>query len=231
MGQEVHIGAFCFIGAGVVIGDGCIIHPQVYIGNQVSVGNETVIYPQVRIYHQCQVGAHCIIHGGTTIGSDGFGFAPNAEGQYVKVRQTGNVIVEDHVEIGSNCCLDRATLGSTVIKKGAKLDNLVQIAHNVVIGENSVLAAQAGIAGSTQLGKSVMVGGQAGFIGHLHIADYTMIDAQSGVNKSIKKPGQAFRGSPIQSYRQQLKSEVFFRKLEAMQRKIDELEKALKAKD
>ncbi len=229
IGKEVFIGAFSYIDAEASIQDGVQIYPQVYIGKNVVVGEQTVLYPQVRIYHDCKVGAHCMLHAGATVGSDGFGFAPQADGTFQKIPQTGNVVLEDSVELGANACIDRATIGSTIIRKGAKLDNLVQVAHNVEIGENTVIAAQAGIAGSTKIGPNCMIGGQAGIVGHLHIAEKTMIDAQSGVNRSIKEAGQAFRGSPVQPHRQQLKSEVLFRRLEEMSRKIASLERALLA--
>lgn len=227
IGKEVFIGPFAHIGPNSVIGDYSQIQAQVYIGSGVRLGDHCLLYPQARVLDRCEVGNHCIIHAGTTIGSDGFGFAPQADGSFKKIPQTGNVVLEDNVEIGSNSSIDRATMGSTIIRKGAKLDNLVQIAHNVEVGPNTVIAAQAGIAGSTKLGSYVMIGGQVGIVGHLDIADQTKIDAQSGVNRSIKKPGQSFRGSPIQNFRQQLKSEVLFRRLEEMHRKILALEEAL----
>ena len=173
------------------------------------------------------VGKNCIIHSGAKIGSDGFGFAPQEDGTFSKIPQTGIVVLEDDVEVGANACLDRATLGQTLIRQGAKLDNLVQIAHNVEVGPSTVIAAQSGIAGSTKLGPGCMLGGQVGVVGHLKIAAGTKIDAQSGVNRNISDPGQAFRGSPIQPFRQQLKSEVMFRQLAEMKRRIDQLEKAL----
>ncbi|MEM6344902.1 MAG: UDP-3-O-(3-hydroxymyristoyl)glucosamine N-acyltransferase [Bacteroidota bacterium] len=227
IGADVYIGPFAYVGADSIIGDRCQIHAQVYIGSSVRLGENTLLYPQARVLDRCEVGKHCIIHAGSTIGSDGFGFAPQADGSFKKIPQTGNVQLEDHVEIGSNSTIDRATVGSTIIRKGAKLDNLVQIAHNVEVGPSTVIAAQAGIAGSTKLGSYVMIGGQVGIVGHLNIADQTKIDAQSGVNRNIKEPGQAFRGSPIQGFRQQLKSEVLFRRLEEMHKKILALEEAL----
>lgn len=227
IGENVTIGAFTCIEAGAKIGDNTILYPQVYIGKDVQIGAGSLLYPQVKIYHECLIGADCTLHAGSTIGSDGFGFAPQEDGTFKKIPQTGNVVLEDAVEVGANSTIDRATLGSTLIRKGAKLDNLVQIAHNVEIGENTVIAAQAGIAGSTRIGPNCMIGGQAGIVGHLKIAERTMIDAQSGVNRSIKEGGQAFRGSPVQPHRQQLKSEVLFRRLEEMNRKIATLERKL----
>jgi UDP-3-O-[3-hydroxymyristoyl] glucosamine N-acyltransferase len=228
---DASIGAFSYLSAGVKVGAGAIIYPQVFLGQGVSVGERSTIYPQAVVYHGCQIGADCILHAGCCIGSDGFGFAPQADGSFKKIPQTGHVILEDEVEIGANACIDRATLGSTRISRGVKLDNLVQIAHNVEIDAYTVVAAQTGIAGSTRLGSGCMIGGQVGIVGHLQIADRSMIDAQSGVNRNIKQPGQAFRGSPIQPHRQQLKSEVMFRKLEDMYRRIQALEAALAERD
>lgn len=227
VGDNVYLGAYSFVSKGAQIGSGAVIHPFVFIGPGATIGKETVIYPHVAIYHGTKIGDRCRIHSGTVIGADGFGFAPQADGTFKKIPQLGIVEVEHGVEIGSNTCIDRATIGKTVIKAGVKLDNLVQVAHNVEIGEHTVVAAQSGISGSTTLGKSVMVGGQAGFVGHIHIADGTRIDAQSGVNKSIKEPNLAFRGSPIQVHRQQLKSELYFRKLVDMEARIRDLEAKL----
>ncbi|MEM7371227.1 MAG: UDP-3-O-(3-hydroxymyristoyl)glucosamine N-acyltransferase [Bacteroidota bacterium] len=224
IGKEVSIGAFSYISEGVVIGDNVRIFPGTFVGKGVEIGSHTTIASNVSIYHACKIGQHCLIHAGTVIGSDGFGFLPQPDGSFQKVPQTGNVVIEDGVEIGANCCIDRATLGSTTIRSGAKLDNLIQLAHNVEIGSHSVIAAQAGIAGSSKLGAYCMIGGQVGIVGHLEIADQTRIDAQSGVNRSIKQSGQAFRGSPIQAFRQQLKSEVLFRKLTELSQQIHNLQ-------
>ncbi len=228
IGESVYIGPFAHIGKDVTISDHCRIYPFVSVGAGATVGEKSILYPHVSVYAGCNIGKGCIIHAGTVLGSDGFGFAPQDDGTYRKIPQLGNVKLGDGVEIGSNSCIDRATVGSTMIHAGVKLDNLVQVAHNVEIGEHSVIAAQAGIAGSSKLGKGVMVGGQAGFVGHIQIADGTKVDAQSGVNKSISKPGQAFRGSPIQAHRQQLKSELMFRKLVEMEERIRALEAAQK---
>lgn len=227
IGTDVYLGAYSFISKGAKIGNGVIIHPFTFIGPGVTIGEKSIIYPHVAIYHGSRIGAQCRIHAGTVIGADGFGFAPQADGTFKKIPQLGIVEVEAGVEIGANACIDRATIGKTLIKKGVKLDNLVQVAHNVEVGEHSVVAAQSGISGSTTLGRSVMVGGQAGFVGHIKIADGTRIDAQSGVNKSIKEPNLAFRGSPIQIHRQQLKSELYFRKLVDMEARIRDLESRL----
>lgn len=230
VGDGAYVGPFACIEAGAKVGAGARIFPYAYVGKRAQVGADSTLFPHVAVYHDCQVGAHCIIHAGTVIGSDGFGFAPQPDGSYRKIPQLGIVVLEDGVEIGANSCIDRATTGETRIRTGVKLDNLVQIAHNVEVGQDSVVAAQVGIAGSTRLGEQVMVGGQAGFVGHIEVADQTKIDAQSGVNRSIKQPGQAFRGSPIQPHREQLKSEVMFRKLAAMERRIHELEQQMAAK-
>lgn len=228
VGKDVYIGAFAYIGAGAVVGDGAKIYPQTYVGDYARVGTNSTLYANVALYHACQVGANCIVHSGAVIGSDGFGFAPQGDGSMKKIPQTGIVRVEDNVEIGAGTVIDRATLGETVIREGVKLDNLIQIAHNVEIGAHTVIAAQTGVSGSTKLGKNCMVGGQVGIVGHLQLADRTQIGAQSGLSKSVKEPGKAFRGSPAQDYRQQLRSEAVFRNLDALARKVHELEKQLK---
>lgn len=226
--EDVYIGAFAYIGNNARIGKGAKIYPHAYVGDHASVGAGTTVHPHVSIYFGCQVGADCIIHSGAVIGSDGFGFAPQKDGSFQKVPQTGIVRIEDQVEIGAGCTIDRATLGETVIRKGAKLDNLIQVAHNVEIGENTVIAAQAGISGSTRLGKNCMVGGQVGIVGHLQLADGTRIGAQSGVSKSTTEAGTALRGSPAQTYKQQLRSEAVFRNLDELAKKIHSLEQQLK---
>ncbi len=227
IGQNVYIGAFAYIGAQARIADGAQIYPHAYIGDRVEVGAQTVLYSGVKIYEGCKVGASCMLHAGAVVGSDGFGFVPQEDGSFVKVPHTGNVIVEDEVEIGANTSIDRATIGSTYIRKGVKLDNLVQIAHNVEIGLHTAIAAQAGIAGSTHIGSHCQIGGQAGLVGHISLAERTKIDAQSGVARSIKEAGKAFRGSPAQPYSQQLRSEIVFRRLDDLQKRIIQLEKAL----
>ncbi|MDX2286723.1 MAG: UDP-3-O-(3-hydroxymyristoyl)glucosamine N-acyltransferase [Bacteroidia bacterium] len=228
LGQDLYIGAFSYIGDGAVIGDRVRIYPQSYIGAGAVIGDDTVLYPQTTVYAGSRIGKRCMIHSGARIGSDGFGFLPQADGSYRKVPQTGIAVLEDDVEIGANTCIDRAVAGETRIGAGVKLDNLVQIAHNVGIGAHTVIAAQTGIAGSTRLGRNCRIGGQAGIVGHLEIADQTQIDAQSGVNASIRTPGLAFRGSPAQPFRKQLRSEVLFRKLEEMQQRLHQLEQAIK---
>jgi len=228
IGDNVFIGAFAYIGANAIIADGAKIFPHAYIGNNAMVGENTIVHPGVKIYHNCIVGKNVVIHAGTVIGGDGFGFAPQADGTYKKVPQIGNVIIEDNVEIGSNTTIDRGTMGSTLIKSGAKLDNLLQIAHNVEIGCNSVIAAQAGISGSTKVGNNVMIGGQVGIVGHLVIADGSKINAQSGVSKSIKKPNTAVSGSPAFDYTAALRSQAVARKLPDLERRIVELEEIIK---
>jgi UDP-3-O-[3-hydroxymyristoyl] glucosamine N-acyltransferase len=227
MGEQVFVGAFAYIGKNVVIGKGVKIYPQVYIGDGVTIGDNTVLHPGVKVYHQCKIGNQVTIHSGAVIGSDGFGFAPQADGSFKKVPQTGNVVIEDNVEIGSNTTIDRATIGSTTITAGAKIDNLVQIAHNVVVGNNTVIAAQAGISGSTHLGKNVMIGGQAGIVGHIKLADGAKVNAQSGVAKSIKEPGAAVTGSPAGDYTATLRSQALARRLPEMEKRLKELEKQL----
>lgn len=213
IGKGVYIGAFSYVGPGSVIGRGCQIHPQVYIGRDVVIGENTILYPGVKIYDGCRIGANCILHANAVIGSDGFGFAPAQDGSYKKIPQTGNVVVEDDVEIGANTVVDRATMGSTVIRRGVKLDNLIQIAHNVEIGADTVIAAQTGVAGSSRIGARCQLGGQVGVAGHIVIADNTRIGAQAGILGSIKKEGEVLLGSPAMDYKEYLKAYALFRKL------------------
>lgn len=227
IGEQVYIGAFAYIGEKVIIGNGAKIYPNTYIGNNTAIGENSVIHPGVKIYHNTVIGKNVTIHAGTVIGSDGFGFAPQADGSYKKVPQMGNVMIEDNVEIGANTTIDRATIGSTIIKAGAKLDNLLQIAHNVEVGNNSVIAAQAGISGSTKIGNNVMIGGQAGIVGHIQIADGSKINAQSGVSKSIKTPNTAVTGSPASDYTSALRSQAVARNLPELEQRIKALEKIL----
>lgn len=224
IGGQVFIGAFAYIGEDVVVGDGAKIFPGVYLGNNCQVGTNSILHPGVKVYHDCIIGNHVTIHAGTVIGSDGFGYAPQPDGTLKKVPQIGNVQIEDHVEIGANTTIDRATIGSTIIRAGAKLDNLLQIAHNVEVGNNSVIAAQAGISGSTKIGKNVMIGGQAGIVGHIQIADGSKINAQSGVSKSIKTPNTAVTGSPAYEYTSALRSQAVSRNLPSIEKRIKELE-------
>jgi UDP-3-O-[3-hydroxymyristoyl] glucosamine N-acyltransferase len=223
-GENIFIGAFSYLGNNVIIGNNVKIYPQVYLGDNVVIQDNSILYPGVKIHHDCIIGKNVSIHAGTVIGGDGFGFAPQTDGSFKKVPQIGNVIVEDNVEIGSNTTIDRATIGSTIIKAGAKLDNLIQIAHNVEVGNNTAIAAQSGISGSTKIGKNVMIGGQAGIVGHLQIADGTKINAQSGVGKSIKVPNTAVTGSPAFDYTHALRSQILSRNLPALEKRIKELE-------
>lgn len=222
-GQNVFVGAFAYLGDDVKIGNYTKIYPNVYLGNNVKVGDNSIIHPGVKIYHDCVIGNNVIIHAGTVIGSDGFGFAPQSDGSFQKVPQIGNVVIEDNVEIGANTTIDRATIGSTIIKSGAKLDNLVQVAHNVEIGNSTVVAAQVGISGSTKVGKGVMIGGQVGIVGHIKIGDGAKINAQSGVSKSIE-PGKAVTGSPAHDYTSTLRSQAISRNLPELEKRIKELE-------
>jgi UDP-3-O-[3-hydroxymyristoyl] glucosamine N-acyltransferase len=226
-GERVYIGQFSHISAGAVIGDGVIIHPQVFIGENVVIGNNSVLHPGVRIYHGCRIGQGCILHAGVVIGGDGFGFAPQSGSNYKKIPQVGNVILEDHVEIGSNTTVDRAMMGSTIIRRGVKLDNLIQVAHNVEIGENTVIAAQTGIAGSTRIGKDCMIGGQVGIIGHLSIADGVKIAAQSGVGVSVTEKNAVIQGSPAFQYGKYQRSYVLFKKLPELFQQISRLEQEI----
>ena len=228
VGENPYIGAFTVIESGVKIGNNAQIYPQVYIGDHVRIGNNVKIYPGVRIYKNCVIGNNCVIHAGAVIGSDGFGFAPDANGVFNKIPQLGNVVIEDDVEIGANTAIDRATMGSTLIKKGVKLDNLIQIAHNVEVGENTVMAALVGIAGSTKIGKQCMFGGQAGAVGHLTIADRSMFAARTGVSSDIKEPDQAFHNYPHMKAKDFQRSHVCFKQLPDMRNRIFELEKQLK---
>lgn len=229
MGEGLYLGAFAYIGKNCRIGENVKIYPNSYVGDNVVIGDGTVIYAGVKIYTHCEVGKNCIIHSGTVIGSDGFGFAPQPDGTYAKIPQTGNVVIEDNVEIGANSAIDRATMGSTRIRKGAKLDNLVQIAHNAEVGENTVIAGQSGVAGSTKLGKNVVVGGQVGFAGHIEIANGTKIGAQSGILSTIKEEGKDWMGSPAFDFRDHFKSQIVYRNLPALDKKVHELKKQLDA--
>ena len=224
MGENIFLGAFSYLGENVVLGNNVKIYPQVYLGNNVTIDDNSVLYPGVIIHHDCVIGKNVSIHAGSVLGGDGFGFAPQKDGSFKKVPQIGNVQVEDNVEIGANTTIDRATIGSTVIKEGAKLDNLIQVAHNVEVGNNTVIAAQSGISGSTKIGKNVMIGGQAGLVGHIQIADGSKINAQSGVGKSIKTPNTSVTGSPAFEYGHALRSQILSRNLPEMEKRVKELE-------
>ncbi len=228
VGVDVYIGAFAYIGKNAKVGNGTKIFPHAFIGENVQVGDNTTINSGVKIYHNCKVGNGVIIHAGTVLGSDGFGFAPKPDGSFQKVPQLGNVIIEDNVEIGANTVLDRATIGSTKVNSGAKLDNLIQIAHNVEIGKATVIAAQAGISGSTKIGNGVMIGGQAGLAGHIEIGDGAKINGQSGVGKNLKG-GKSVTGTPANDFTQHMRGQALMRKLPEMQDRIAALEKLMTA--
>ncbi|MDF1570698.1 MAG: UDP-3-O-(3-hydroxymyristoyl)glucosamine N-acyltransferase [Bacteroidales bacterium] len=229
-GKDLYVGEFAVISDGAVIGNNVQIYPQVYIGENAEIGDHTILYPGVKIYHDCIIGANCIFHSGAVIGGDGFGFVPNDENVYSKVPQLGNVVIEDHVEIGANSTVDRATLGSTMIRQGVKLDNLIMVAHNVEIGKNTVMAAQVGIAGSTKIGADCLFGGQAGLAGHIKIADGVKIGAQAGISNSIKKEDVAVMGSPAFNLHAFYKSYAIFRKLPELWRQLQDLEREVAGK-
>ena len=224
MGANHFIAAFAYINEGATLGDHVKIFPNVVIGENVSIGNHVTIHPGVVIYADCIIGNHVTIHSGTIIGSDGFGFAPKEDGSYQKVPQLGNVVIEDHVEIGANTTIDRATIGSTIIRTGVKLDNQIQIAHNVEIGSNTVIAAQAGVSGSTKIGNNVMVGGQAGFAGHIAIADGIKIAGRTGVTKSFTTENTTLTGYPAADQKQSLRSQVYVKNLPELEKRVQELE-------
>lgn len=227
VGTDVYIGPYAYIGENCQIGDGCSLYPHVYIGDNTTIGVNCILNPGVKIYHDCVIGQSCIIHAGSVIGSDGFGFAPQSENEYMKIPQLGNVILEDLVEIGANVTIDRATMGSTIIRKGVKLDNLIQIGHNVEIGENTVMAAQTGIAGSTKVGKNCMFGGQVGIAGHIRIANGSKIGAQGGILGDIKEENTVIIGSPAFEIKQFMRSTVVFKRLPDLKSKVDSLEKEI----
>ena len=225
IGEQVYRGAFSYIGRNCHIGDNVKIYPHVYIGDNVRIGDNTILQPGVRILSNCVIGHNCVIHPGAVIGSEGFGFAPQTDGTYKTIPQLGNVILEDFVNVGAGTTIDCATLGSTIIRQGVKLDNLVQIGHNVEIGRHTVVAAQTGIAGSTKIGENCIIGGQVGFAGHLTIANGTKVGAQSGVGKSVKEEGQSLNGSTAFPMRDNMRSQTVFRRLPELERRLDELEK------
>ena len=227
IGTQCYIGAFSYIGRNSKIGDNVKIYPHSYIGDNVIIGNNTIVYAGVKIYSDCVIGSNCTFHSGAVIGSDGFGFAPLPDGSFKAIPQIGNVIIEDYVRIGANTTIDCATMGSTIIRKGVKLDNLIQIGHNVELGKNTVVAAQTGISGSTKLGENCMIGGQVGITGHITLADKTSIGAQSGVGGSVKKPGTAMSGSPAFDYKTNLKSFAVYKKLPHLMKRIKELEEKI----
>ncbi len=226
LGKDVYVGAFAYIGENVKIGNNVKLFPNVFIGDHSVIGDNTVIYSGAKVYHECLIGKNCTLHAGVVIGSDGFGFAPNNDTNF-KMQHLGNVILEDHVEIGSNTTIDRATLGSTIIRKGAKLDNLIQIGHNAEIGENTIVVAQTGVAGSTKVGKNCIIGGQVGIVGHIEIADGVKIAAQSGIGNSITQEGATVQGSPAFSIGEYKRSYVLFKNFPDLNDRIRSLEKIL----
>jgi UDP-3-O-[3-hydroxymyristoyl] glucosamine N-acyltransferase len=229
LGNDVYVGAFAYLGKNVKIGNNVKIFPHAYVGDNVVIDDDSHINAGVKIYHQCRLGKRVIVHAGTVIGADGFGFAPQGDGKYKKVPQLGNVVIEDDVEIGANTTIDRATIGSTFIRKGVKLDNLIQIAHNVEIGEGTVIASQSGVSGSTKIGKHCMIGGQVGFAGHIVIADGTKIAAQSGLLKDVDKENAELMGSPASDFKSHLKSQVIFRNLPDLTQRVRQIEEKLNA--
>ena len=225
LSDSIYIGAFAYIGENVTVGEGSKIYPQCYIGDNVKIGKDTVIYPGVKIYHDCVIGDRCIVHAGAVIGADGFGFAPH-DGTYVKIAQIGNVVLENDVEIGANTTIDRATMGSTVIHEGVKLDNLIQVAHNVEIGKNTVMAAQCGVAGSTKVGSHCMMGGQVGIAGHITIGDHVNVGAQTGIPNHVES-NSTLLGTPAIPAREFARTSVLTRKLPELNQTIRQLQKEI----
>lgn len=223
-GDKFYMGAFSYLGNNVRIGKNVKIYPNVYIGDNVSIGDDVVVFAGAKIYSESVIGHSCVIHSGAIIGADGFGFTPNSNGEYSKVPQTGNVILEDNVDVGAGTTIDRATLGSTILRKGVKLDNQIQIAHNVEIGENTAIAAQTGVAGSTKIGKNCLIGGQVGIVGHITIGDRVKIQAQSGIGRNVKND-EVLQGSPALNYGDYNKSYVHFKNLPKIVNKLNEIDK------
>ncbi|RZJ60042.1 MAG: UDP-3-O-(3-hydroxymyristoyl)glucosamine N-acyltransferase, partial [Flavobacterium sp.] len=221
-GDNLYLGSFCYIGKNVTIGENVKIYPNTFVGDNVTIGDNTILFAGVRVYSETIIGNNCTIHSGSIIGSDGFGYTPNEDGEYNKVPQIGNVILEDNVDIGACTTIDRATLGSTIIKRGVKIDNQIQIAHNVVIGENTVIASQTGIAGSAKIGKNCIIGGQVGIVGHITIGNGVRIQAQSGVSKSVPD-GETVQGSPSFGYTDFSKSYIHFRNLPKIVADVEDL--------
>lgn len=223
-GENLYMGAFSYLGENVSIGDNVKIYPNVYIGDNVQIGDNCVVFAGAKIYSESVIGKHCVIHSGAIVGADGFGFTPNEKGEYQKVPQTGNVIIEDHVDVGAGTTIDRATLGSTIIRRGVKLDNQIQIAHNVEIGENTAIAAQSGVAGSTKIGKNCLIGGQVGIVGHVTIGNNVRIQAQSGIGRNVKD-NEVLQGSPALNYGDYNKSYVHFKNLPKIIDRFNAIEK------
>ena len=226
-GENLYLGAFAYLGENVSLGNNVKIFPNAFVGDNVKIGNDVIIFPGAKIYSETIIGNNCIIHGGAIVGADGFGFSADQEGVYSKVPQIGNVIIEDNVDIGAGTTIDRATLGSTIIRKGVKLDNQIQIAHNVEVGENTAIAAQTGIAGSSKIGKNCLIGGQVGIAGHIHIGNRVKVQAQSGIGRNIKDD-EVIQGSPAFGYNDYNKSYVHFKKLPKIEDRLTQLEKNLK---
>lgn len=226
-GEDIYVGAFAYISDNVTIGNNVKIYPHVYIGDNVEVGDNTILFSGVKIYPDCKVGADCILHSGVVVGADGFGFAPNNDGPFTKIAQVGNVVIEDLVEIGANTAIDRATMGSTILRRGVKLDNLIQIAHNVEISENTVIAGQSGVAGSSKVGKNCMIGAQVGISGHLTIGDNVKIGGQAGVMTNVADNSTVI-GSPIQDHRDYMRSMAIFRRLPQLSGDVSDLKKWMK---
>lgn len=225
-GKDFYLGAFAYIGNDVTMGNNVKIHPNVYIGDSVTIGDNVIVHAGAKIYSESRIGNGCVIQSGAIIGADGFGFAPTSNGEYSKIPQTGNVILEDNVDVGAGTTIDRATMGSTILRKGVKLDNQIQIAHNVEIGEHTVIAAQSGVAGSTKIGKNCLIGGQVGIVGHITIGDRVKIQAQSGIGRNVKDD-EVLQGSPALTYGDYNKSYVHFKNLPEIINKVNELEKRI----
>ena len=230
IGEDVYIGAFAYIGEKCKIGNNSKIYPNVSISDSCVIGENCTIYSGATIYHNTIIGNNCTIHANAVIGADGFGFAPQANGTFVAIPQLGNVVLEDNVSIGANTTIDRATMGSTILREGVKIDNLVQIAHNVEIGKNTVIAAQTGISGSSKIGENCMIGGQAGLAGHISVANNTILMAKSGITKSVSKSGRIMSGSPAQDNHDNLKSQVLYKNLPKIEQRLQAIEEKLKAK-
>lgn len=224
LGENIYIGAFTYIGENVKIGDNVKIYPNCYIGDNVSISENSILFAGAKVYSDCIIGANCVLNSGVIIGADGFGFTPNENGEYIKVPQTGNVVLEDFVDIGAATTIDRATLGSTIIRRGVKLDNQIQIAHNVEIGENTVIAAQTGVAGSAKIGKNCQIGGQVGIAGHISIGNNVKVQAQSGIGRNVKDY-EVLQGSPAFSYGDFNKSYVYFKNLPKIMKEFNEIDK------
>lgn len=230
IGKDCYIGEYAVIGRKVTVGNNVKIYPQVYVGDGCTIGDNTILYPGVKVYHDVQIGANCILHSGVVVGADGFGFAPDGNGSYNKIDQIGNVVIEDDVEVGANTCIDRATMGSTIIHKGAKIDNLCQLAHNVVMGSNTVMAAQSAVAGSGKVGSNCVIAGQVGIVGHIEVGDRVTIAAQSGVTRNAKSDS-ILLGTPAIDGVKQKRNYVYMRNMDALVKRIEELEARLKEKE